>query len=268
MNPKLKRFASLFVLSAFLLSGRFAFGAVSLDGGSETYDARVDVVNELLSVDRAFDTYSAKHPEWLRKPAPVLREVTPSGAVNTLREGVDYRVIYSAGVVKFRYDLHPKSLVYADYSYTEEQGRERDDRFIDIQDRERGEYGSHEGEAPEVTDGGGGEGGGHDGDHTNHSGGGDDTNPGGHGNDGGFDNPGNGGGHDNDGGNPGDNGNGDHENNGNTDHGNNGVGNGVDPAPPGNPPVNDGADAGPGNPGNQGGSDNSNAGGNGNGNNK
>ncbi|MEO7297215.1 MAG: hypothetical protein ABI042_01415 [Verrucomicrobiota bacterium] len=33
-------------------------------------------------------------------------------------------------------------------------------------------------------------------------------------------------------------------------HGNNGVGNGVDPAPPGNPPVNDGPGTGPGNPGN------------------
>jgi hypothetical protein len=36
--------------------------------------------------------------------------------------------------------------------------------------------------------------------------------------------------------------------------GNNGVGNGVDPQPPGNPPVNDGPDASPGNPGNKGGS--------------
>ncbi|HEY3324537.1 MAG TPA: PA14 domain-containing protein [Planctomycetota bacterium] len=45
--------------------------------------------------------------------------------------------------------------------------------------------------------------------------------------------------------------------------GNNGVGNGVDPAPPGNPPVNDGAGTGPGNPGNQGGTP-SNSGGNGN----
>jgi len=35
--------------------------------------------------------------------------------------------------------------------------------------------------------------------------------------------------------------------------GNNGVGNGVDPQPPGNPPVNDGPGAGPGNPGNRGG---------------
>lgn len=33
--------------------------------------------------------------------------------------------------------------------------------------------------------------------------------------------------------------------------GNNGVGNGVDPAPPGNPPENDGEDASPGNPGNK-----------------
>jgi hypothetical protein len=38
------------------------------------------------------------------------------------------------------------------------------------------------------------------------------------------------------------------------DHGNNGVGNGVDPQPPGNPPVNDGPGTGPGNPGNKGGS--------------
>jgi len=35
-------------------------------------------------------------------------------------------------------------------------------------------------------------------------------------------------------------------------HGNNGVGNGVDPQPPGNPPVNDGPGTGPGNPGNAG----------------
>ena len=35
--------------------------------------------------------------------------------------------------------------------------------------------------------------------------------------------------------------------------GNNGVGNGRDPQPPGNPPVNDGANAGPGQPGNRGG---------------
>jgi hypothetical protein len=35
--------------------------------------------------------------------------------------------------------------------------------------------------------------------------------------------------------------------------GNNGVGNGVDPQPPGNPPINDGPGTGPGNPGNQGG---------------
>ena len=33
--------------------------------------------------------------------------------------------------------------------------------------------------------------------------------------------------------------------------GNNGVGNGVDPQPPGNPPVNDGPGTGPGNPGNK-----------------
>jgi hypothetical protein len=32
-------------------------------------------------------------------------------------------------------------------------------------------------------------------------------------------------------------------------HGNNGVGNGVDPQPPGNPPINDGPGTGPGNPG-------------------
>lgn len=37
------------------------------------------------------------------------------------------------------------------------------------------------------------------------------------------------------------------------DHGNNGVGNGEDPQPPGNPPINDGPGTGPGNPGNQGG---------------
>ncbi len=35
--------------------------------------------------------------------------------------------------------------------------------------------------------------------------------------------------------------------------GNNGVGNGVDPQPPGDPPINDGTGTGPGNPGNQGG---------------
>jgi hypothetical protein len=34
------------------------------------------------------------------------------------------------------------------------------------------------------------------------------------------------------------------------DKGNNGVGNGVDPQPPGNPPVNDGPGTSPGNPGN------------------
>ena len=33
--------------------------------------------------------------------------------------------------------------------------------------------------------------------------------------------------------------------------GNNGVGNGVDPQPPGNPPVNDGPGTGPGDPGNR-----------------
>jgi hypothetical protein len=35
--------------------------------------------------------------------------------------------------------------------------------------------------------------------------------------------------------------------------GNNGVGNGLDPQPPGNPPINDGSGTGPGNPGNRGG---------------
>ena len=35
--------------------------------------------------------------------------------------------------------------------------------------------------------------------------------------------------------------------------GNNGVGNGFDPQPPGNPPVNDGSGTGPGDPGNRGG---------------
>jgi hypothetical protein len=34
-------------------------------------------------------------------------------------------------------------------------------------------------------------------------------------------------------------------------HGNNGVGNGWDPQPPGEPPVNDGPGTGPGNPGNR-----------------
>ena len=34
--------------------------------------------------------------------------------------------------------------------------------------------------------------------------------------------------------------------------GNNGVGNGPDPQPPGNPPINDGPGTGPGNPGNRG----------------
>ena len=33
--------------------------------------------------------------------------------------------------------------------------------------------------------------------------------------------------------------------------GNNGVGNGVDPQPPGNPPINDGPGTGPGHPGNK-----------------
>ncbi|MGH9426160.1 MAG: hypothetical protein ACRD2L_07650 [Terriglobia bacterium] len=36
---------------------------------------------------------------------------------------------------------------------------------------------------------------------------------------------------------------------GRSEHGNNGVGNGQDPQPPGNPPVNDGPGSGPGNPG-------------------
>jgi hypothetical protein len=36
------------------------------------------------------------------------------------------------------------------------------------------------------------------------------------------------------------------------EHGNNGVGNGVDPQPPGDPPINDGPGTGPGNPGNRG----------------
>jgi len=36
-------------------------------------------------------------------------------------------------------------------------------------------------------------------------------------------------------------------------NGNNGVGNGIDPQPPGNPPINDGPGTAPGNPGNQGG---------------
>ena len=40
--------------------------------------------------------------------------------------------------------------------------------------------------------------------------------------------------------------------------GNNGVGNGVDPQPPGNPPINDGPGTGPGNPGNKGGKTGSN----------
>ncbi|KFG90248.1 hypothetical protein BV98_001913 [Sphingobium herbicidovorans NBRC 16415] len=35
--------------------------------------------------------------------------------------------------------------------------------------------------------------------------------------------------------------------------GNNGVGNGLDPQPPGNPPINDGPGTGPGSPGNKGG---------------
>ena len=37
---------------------------------------------------------------------------------------------------------------------------------------------------------------------------------------------------------------------GKDEKGNNGVGNGLDPQPPGNPPVNDGLGTGPGNPGN------------------
>jgi hypothetical protein len=37
----------------------------------------------------------------------------------------------------------------------------------------------------------------------------------------------------------------------NSDNGNNGVGNGLDPQPPGNPPVNDGPGTGRGNPGNR-----------------
>jgi len=39
----------------------------------------------------------------------------------------------------------------------------------------------------------------------------------------------------------------------NWSHGNNGVGNGFDPQPPGNPPINDGLGTRPGNPGNRGG---------------
>jgi len=38
---------------------------------------------------------------------------------------------------------------------------------------------------------------------------------------------------------------------GRAEKGNNGVGNGLDPQPPGNPPVNDGPGMGPGNPGNK-----------------
>jgi hypothetical protein len=45
--------------------------------------------------------------------------------------------------------------------------------------------------------------------------------------------------------------------------GNNGVGNGQDPAPPGNPPVNDGPGTGPGQPGNRGASGQSASGGRG-----
>ncbi len=37
-----------------------------------------------------------------------------------------------------------------------------------------------------------------------------------------------------------------------TSKGNNGVGNGIDPPPPGNPPLNDGPGTGPGDPGNKG----------------
>ncbi|TAK91116.1 MAG: hypothetical protein EPO07_19950 [Verrucomicrobia bacterium] len=40
--------------------------------------------------------------------------------------------------------------------------------------------------------------------------------------------------------------------------GNNGVGNGIDPQPPGNPPINDGPGTGPGNPGNKGGANSRN----------
>jgi hypothetical protein len=39
--------------------------------------------------------------------------------------------------------------------------------------------------------------------------------------------------------------------NGSVEKGNNGVGNGEDPQPPGNPPLNDGPGSGPGNPGGQ-----------------
>jgi len=39
---------------------------------------------------------------------------------------------------------------------------------------------------------------------------------------------------------------------GDGNNGNNGVGNGVDPQPPGNPPINDGPGTGPGNPGRKG----------------
>ena len=38
-----------------------------------------------------------------------------------------------------------------------------------------------------------------------------------------------------------------------SEKGKNGVGNGQDPQPPGNPPINDGPGTGPGNPGNRGG---------------
>ena len=38
-----------------------------------------------------------------------------------------------------------------------------------------------------------------------------------------------------------------------SEKGNNGVGNGEDPQPPGNPPINDGPGTSPGNPGNRGG---------------
>ena len=40
---------------------------------------------------------------------------------------------------------------------------------------------------------------------------------------------------------------------GHKEKGNNGVGNGLDPQPPGNPPINDGPGTSPGNPGNRGG---------------
>jgi hypothetical protein len=54
-------------------------------------------------------------------------------------------------------------------------------------------------------------------------------------------------------GNKGSNGKGSHDVCGGKVKGNNGVGNGLDPQPPGNPPVNDGPGTSPGNPGNRGG---------------